>query len=285
MKHIFALSVLLATASVINNQTFASTIEQGNTENGIAVVDNSARSVEAFNSLKTAGNVKVNFTQSAVYSVDIIGADGKKGTVKCDVVNGVLTISDNGKPSKSATVNVCGPTLMKLEIEDNCSFTTKKLCCNALEIECSDNANTTIEGLGCHTLKVDMEGNSMLNLDSVRCDRAEMGKEGNSSLTATMQAETADIEETGNGMSTIKILCNTLNAENSGLAKMNIECSVTDINIENTGNGSVNASVSCNKVNAENSGNGNVNLDGSTKKFKSSNKAKINAKSLKIYNN
>lgn len=284
MKHIIALSVLLAT-SVVNNHVYASSFGVKNTEEGIAAVDNSARSVEAFNVLKTVGNVKVNFTQSATYSVDIVEAEGQNGAVKCDVVNGILTISDNGKPSESATVNVCGPTLMKLEIEDNSSFSTKKLCCNALEIECSDNANTTIEGLGCHTLKVDMEGNSMLNLDSVRCDRAEMDKEGNSSLTATMQAETADIEETGNGMSTIKILCNTLNAENSGLAKMNIECSVTDINIENTGNGSVNASVSCSKVNAENSGNGSVNLNGSTKKFKSSNKAKINAKSLKVYNN
>lgn len=284
MKHIIALSVLLAT-SVANNHVYASNFGVENTEDGIAAVDNSARSVEAFNALKTMGYVKVNFTQSAMYSVDIVGADAQSGAVEYNVVNGILTISGNSEPSKSATVNVCGPALMKLEIEGNSLFSTKKLCCNALEIECSDNANITIEGLGCHTLKVGMEGNSMLNLDSVRCDRAEMDKEGNSSLTATMQAETADIEEAGNGMSTIKILCNTLNAENSGQAKMNIECSVTDINIENTGNGNVNASISCNKVNAENSGNGNVNLDGSTKKFKSSNKAKINAKSLKIYNN
>lgn len=133
MKHIIALSVLLAT-SVVNNHVYASSFGVKNTEEGIAAVDNSARSVEAFNALKTMGNVKVNFTQSATYSVDIVEAEGQNGAVKCDVVNGILTISDNGKPSKSATVNVCGPTLMKLEIEDNCSFTTKKLCCNALEI-------------------------------------------------------------------------------------------------------------------------------------------------------
>lgn len=284
MKHIFALSVLLATASVINNQAFASTIEQGNTENGIAVVDNSARSVEVFNSLKTAGNVKVNFTQSAVYSVDIIGADGKKGTVKCDVVNGVLTISDNGKKSESATVNVCGPSLTKLEIGDNSIFTTKTLCCNELNIECSGNADAKMGRLACHTLNVDLEGNSHLNLDTVRCDKAKMDKGGNSLLTATMQAETADIEEAGNGISTINILCNTFNVENNGMGKMDLGCSVTDLNIENNSNGTVNVSVSCNKVDAENAGNGSVNIKGNTKKFKSSDKSKINAKALNIYN-
>lgn len=203
--------------------------------------------VRYFNSLKISGLVRVFFTQSKDYQVEVVEDKNPKLKAKVKKRNHTLVIETEEKSSsfKEGTapiVYIKAPELVAVDMSGVTRLNVGELKTNHFETELSGVSKMCITSLTCDDLSVDASGASKIELHAVAKGHAHMHFSGATKGDVSLKGESVDVKSSGAGRQNLTVECKHLLAESSGAGKMIISGTADHTKINASGVAKINTS-------------------------------------------
>ncbi len=191
---------------------------------GNGEIANEMRSVSNFTSIEVSSALKVIFTQSDEYKVEVVADDNLIGYITTEVNGNELHVKvKNEKCFKKITkaeIHVSAPSISTIEISGASSFeTTNQLNADNIQLKLSgaSQLNFTIQ---THNLNADISGASSVEVSGV-ANSIILKESGASEFRSTnLLTKTAVVDFSGASSGSINVQ-NNLNATLSGASSLN----------------------------------------------------------------